>query len=285
MRRNIIVLSIVILFAAACSAKEAPPKELPTIEPLTKTSLLPEPTVTPTTEPTTTSTLKPTVDLEIVLTPQTTVEYELTYKFLITSDNVQIAMKKFGEGDLTVILAHQGTIGANQRDWEPFARMIAERGYRAVTLDFRGYGHSKGNINDKNYLIIDMRAVIDYLIGEGYERLVCIGASMGGSTCMRAAVEYPLDGLVVIGSMMNQGEPTNTTVDELASLTMPKLFITSENDIYAEIADSIKSMYKISQEPKEIRIFPGEAHGTQMFFQPYGEEFTAVLLAFLESVR
>jgi len=285
MKRNIIVLSILFLIVTACAGSESTPKEFQTDETQTKGPSSPTQTYTPTMEPTATSTPRPTIDLELVLTPETTVEYELTYKILKTSDDVQITMKKFGEGDLTVILAHQGTIGANQRDWEPFARMIAERGYRAVTLDFRGYGHSKGDMTMKYFLIRDMRAVIEYLKTEGYERLVCIGASMGGTTCLRAAVEYPLVGLVVIGSMMNQGEPTNTTEEELAALTMPKLFITTENDIYSEIPESIQSMYKIAQEPKQIQIFPGEAHGTQMFFQPYGEEFTAMLLAFLEWVR
>ena len=63
--------------------------------------------------------------------------------------------------------------------------MIAQRGYTAVTLDFRGYGHSKGDLTAKQYLIRDMRAVIDHLLGEGYDRFVCIGASMGGTTVLR----------------------------------------------------------------------------------------------------
>jgi len=213
-----------------------------------------------------------------------TVEYELDYIILKTSDDVQITAKKFGKGDLAVILAHQGTIGANQRDWEPFARMIAQRGFTAVTLDFRGYGHSKGDPTTTYYLIRDMRAVIDYLKGEGYERFICIGASMGGTTCLRAAVEYNLEGIVVIGSLYTTGEPTQITEDELAALRIPKLFITTENDGYG-VPEAIKSMYKVSQEPKLLRIFPGDVHGTKMFDQPYREEFTAELLAFLEWVR
>ena len=284
MKRNILILSIVILFVAGCSAGESPLKESPTIAPPTMTPLPLKPTVIPTTEPTATSTPRPTVDLELVLTPKITAEYELDYIMLKTSDNLQILAKKYGEGDLAVILAHQGTIGANQRDWDPFARMIAQRGYTAVTLDFRGYGHSKGDLTQKYYLIRDMRAVIDYLKGEGYERFVCIGASMGGTTCMRAAVEYDLLGMVVIGSLYTQGEPTQVTEEELAALTIPKLFITTENDGYG-VPEQIKSMYQVSQEPKQLRIFPGEVHGTQMFNQPYADEFTALLLAFLESVR
>ncbi len=280
MKHLIIVSSVVILFFTACSEGKSPPTETPIPKPSTSMPTQHLSTDTPTTEPS--ATPRPTVDLELVLTPLFTVEYEVDYIVLKTSDDVQIIAKQFGTGELVVILAHQGTIGANQRDWETFARMIAERGYSAVTLDFRGRGLSEGDINAQNYLIRDMRALIDHLHGEGYDRIVCIGASMGGSTCLRAAVEYNLEGVVVIGSLMGTGKPTTITADELAALTVPKLFITTEKDGY-NVPETIKYMYDISQEPKQIRVFPGDAHGTEMFKKSYEEEFTGELLAFLET--
>ena len=152
-------------------------------------------------------------------------------------------------------------------------------------MDFRGRGQSKGDITSTNLLIRDMRALVDRLQEDGFERIVCMGASMGGSTCLRAAVEYDLEGLVVIGSMMGNGEPTTTSPEELAALKMPKLFITTENDRYEPVPKAVKDMYEIAQEPKQFRGFPGEAHGTEMFDQPYGEEFTAQLVAFVEMLR
>jgi len=290
MKPTLLFLSTFSLIIAACSSQGSPAIKTSAVqttatEPPSSTPTTLPPSQTPTTEPTVTFTPRPTVDLELVLTPQTTVEYELDYLALKTSDDVMIMGKQFGQGELAVILAHQGTTGANQRDWEPFARMLAERGYTAATLDFRGRGSSRGDINATNLLILDMRVLIDHLHESGYKRLVCIGASMGGSTCLRAAVEYDLEGLVVIGSMMSNGEPTRTRPEELAALEMPKLFITTENDRYPEIPSAIRSMYKISQEPRLLRVFPGEAHGTEMFNQPYGEQFTAELLAFLEMLR
>jgi len=85
------------------------------------------------------------------------------YIGLKTFDEVQILAKQFGDGELAVVLAHQGTIGANQRDWEQFARLLAGRVYSASTLDFRGRGQSKGDINSTNLLIRDMRALIKRL--------------------------------------------------------------------------------------------------------------------------
>ena len=154
MKRNIIILSVMVLFVVACSASESPPKESPAIGLPTNTGSPPEPTDTPTAIPSATSTPRPTIDLKLVLTPKITMAYEVDYLLLKTSDNVQLIAKKYGQGDLAVILAHQGTIGANQRNWDPFARMIAQRGYTAATLDFRGYGHSKGDLTQKYYLIV-----------------------------------------------------------------------------------------------------------------------------------
>lgn len=282
MKHIFIVASVVIFFVAACTEGKSTSTETPIPKHSTRTPTKHPATNTPTTRPSTTP--RPTIDLELVLTPQITVEYRVDYIGLKTSDDVQIIAKQFGTGELAVILAHQGTLGANQRDWETFARMIAERGYSALTLDFRGRGLSTGDITATYYLIRDMRALIDHLHGEGYDRIVCIGASMGGSTCLRAAVEYDLEGIAVIGSLMGTGEPTTISVDELAALTIPKLFITTEEDGY-DVPETIKDMYEISQEPKQLRIFPGDAHGTKMFKQSYGEEFTAELLAFLEAIR
>jgi hypothetical protein len=112
-----------------------------------------------------------------------------------------------------------------------------------------------------------------------------MGASMGGSTCLRAAVESDLEGLVVIGSLMGNGAPTSTSPEELAALEMPKLFITTENDRYKPIPRAVKDMYEIAQEPKQYREFPGEAHGAEMLNQPYGGEFTAELVAFLAMLK
>ncbi|MBN1148955.1 MAG: alpha/beta fold hydrolase [Anaerolineales bacterium] len=278
----IILVTVITLFLAACSAGNPSPTAPPTPEHPTSTPMPPTAMAAPTTE--LPAAPRPTVDMELVLTPITTVEYDVDSIDLQTSDGVQISAKQFGTGELAVVLAHQGIFGSSQHDWENFAKRIAARGYSAVTLDFRGHGLSQGDSFARNNIILDMRALIDYLHEEGYDRIVCIGASMGGTTCLRAAVEYDLVGVVVIGSLMDNGEPTKITDDELAALTIPKLFITTEND-QNNVPETMKHMYEASQEPKLLRVFPGEAHGTYMFYEPYRDEFTAELLAFLETVR
>ena len=78
---------------------------------------------------------------------------------LTTEDNITLSATLFGQGQLAVILAHQGTEGTDQKSWQPFARLLAEHGYAALTLDFRGRGQSKGYLQ-ASQLIKDVNAAI-----------------------------------------------------------------------------------------------------------------------------
>lgn len=135
----------------------------------------------------------------------------------------------------------------------------------------------------------DVRAAIGFLRGRGYERIVCMGASMGGTGCLKAALEVDLEGLVVIASPMTLRAPTRVSVTDFARLTMPKLYACAEEDTAdgqpTGLASVTTNMYKISPEPKAMRIFPGTAHGTELFDTEYGDEFRELLADFLEGLR
>ena len=102
MKINRIISLMIIFFITACSAIESPSKESSVIKGPTTPPLSLTPTDTPTTEPIASFTPRPTVDLKLVLTPIITVDYEVNYIILKTSDNVQITAKIYGEGDLSL---------------------------------------------------------------------------------------------------------------------------------------------------------------------------------------
>jgi alpha-beta hydrolase superfamily lysophospholipase len=203
---------------------------------------------------------------------------------LTTEDNVTLSATLFGQGQLAVILAHQGTEGTDQKSWQPFAEVLAEKGYAALTLDFRGRGQSKG-VLQASQLIKDVNAAIQFLRGRGYQRIVCMGASMGGTACLRAALDHDLAGLVVIASPMSSGTPTAVEPDEFSRLTLPKLYVCAENDRYSLVIPQMKQMFELSPEPKQIQFFPGTVHGTELFDTEHGDEFRNLLLAFVERLR
>lgn len=202
---------------------------------------------------------------------------------LTTEDNVTLSATLFGQGQLAVILAHQGTEGTDQTSWQPFARLLAEHGYAALTLDFRGRGQSKGYLQ-ASQLIKDVNAAMQFLQERGYQRIVCMGASMGGTACLRAALDHDLAGLVVIASPLSSGAPTAVTPAELSKLTLPKLYVCTENDRYSFVISQTQQMFDLSSDPKQLKFFPGRVHGTELFDTEYGDEFRQLLSDFVEQL-
>ena len=206
-----------------------------------------------------------------------------------TIDDIELSGTFYGDGRVAVILAHQGVPGTDQTSWQPFAQVLAEHGFTALTFDFRGMGQSDG-VLDQSLLIYDIEAAIDLLHKEGYDKIACVGASMGGTACLRAALDHqPFIGVVVFASTksLGQADPdSRTSIEyrELSGLNIPKLFLTASEDRYKlwGVVKETTKMYDFSPEPKELHIFEGMTeHGTELFQTEVGDELTNLLLEFL----
>jgi alpha/beta superfamily hydrolase len=224
-------------------------------------------TATPSPSPEPTLTATPTADPNQVFE---TVSFQ-------TSDGTQLSGRIFGHGTTAIILAHMG--GATQGSWYAMAKLLAERGFTVMTFDFRGVGLSEG-FRFLSQAPVDLMAAVELLEGRGYDRIACVGASYGGTACMAVAKEYPFIALGVLSSRFTEGSPNGITRDELAALTMPKLFVSSEDD-HLNIPNIVQEMYDVSQEPKQIIFYPGGYHGTAIFLTPYGSDLEEALLDFL----
>ena len=201
-----------------------------------------------------------------------------------TQDGVRLSGTLLGEGDIAVVFAHQGTYGADQTTWQPFARLLAENGFATLTFDFRGVGQSEGRLKPSK-LIYDVNAAIDFLHERGYDKIACVGASMGGTACLRAALDQPLIAVVVFASTKAIGSPTAIQEDELSHLTISKLFLTASGD-HSIVVRQTTRMYEVSAEPKELRIFEGKTeHGTDLFNTDVHDELTEILYIFLSELQ
>jgi dienelactone hydrolase len=200
----------------------------------------------------------------------------------VAEDGMKLSGTMFmGEGakDIGVVLAHMGAHRADQRSWTSFAQTIAQRGFGALTFNFRA---------DRSKLDRDVRAAVRFLRDQGYQRIVCMGASMGGTASLKAAVDTDLAGVVVISSLWTTGSGSTggalrVSREDLAQLTLPKLFVTTDKDGNG-VPATMKAMYEAAPEPKALKIFPGTVHGTDIFFTPQGDEFRDLLVDFLEDL-
>lgn len=207
-------------------------------------------------------------------------EGEVTFT---TEDSFQLSGTVFGKGTTAVVLAHM--MPTDQTSWQPFAQVLAEKGFPALTFDFRGYGQSGGDV-DYSALDKDARAAIAFLRDHGFTRIVCIGASMGGLACGKVSHEPDLAGLVIISSprtMESVRASLQITRSDLTDLTYPKLFITSKDDW--PFSGDAKSLHRWSSDPKELKVFSGLAHGTELFDTEHADEFRDLLMNFVENVR
>jgi pimeloyl-ACP methyl ester carboxylesterase len=107
---------------------------------------------------------------------------------------------------------------------------------------------------------------------------------MGGRGCINVAFDKELEGLVIVAGT-GSSDPDRQHLGDFISPDMPKLFIVSENDYITERMATMTRLYENAPEPKAFKIFPGKAHGTELFSTQYGQEFRETLFGFLEEIR
>ena len=174
------------------------------------------------------------------------------------------------DGSGSMVLAHMR--GADRSTWEPFAELAAGDGFRVLTFDFRGYGGSDGERD--TLLDVDLTAAVEHLQREGAERIVVVGASMGGTATINVASRLDLAGAASLSAPAEfQGLPA---LDVAADVEEPLLLIVAEDDQpYAGAAESISQVAPDNQ----LEVLDGGAHGTNLF-SDHPDDLTVALLSF-----
>lgn len=182
-----------------------------------------------------------------------------------------------GQSDSIVILSHMRQ--NDETAWWPFAERLALHGYAALTFNFRGYDSSGGD-QDYDKLDDDLAAVIGYVRARQlYSKIFLVGASMGATTSLVVAKEEKVAGVVAVSppAQFDNQDALRT----VAAVTAPKLFIASEEDAPALGFDEL---YSAAAEPKEEQMYPGNAHGTDLFNSSKNASWASVeerILSFL----
>ena len=120
------------------------------------------------------------------------------------SDGIRIEGRLFGEGRVGVVLGHQ--IDGDQTDWWDFAEQLAGEGYAALSINFRGYcpGDEAGCSDDAGTQDAwrDLVAGVTWLRRHDVQRVVLIGASMGGTAAVLAAARAgsDVDGVITLSA-------------------------------------------------------------------------------------
>jgi dienelactone hydrolase len=194
-----------------------------------------------------------------------------------TQDGGLIYADMYGKGNRGVVLAHGGRF--NRKSWEKQAVALAAAGFRALTIDYRGEGRSRGGIEGRPLdegRHLDVLAAIHYLRQTGAKSVSVVGASMGGDYSAEAAETEPteIDRLVLLAS----GAYT-----PLTRMKGRKLFILARDDANADgpRLPKIRVQYEKAHEPKKLIILDGSAHAQFLFQTDQGERVMREILRFL----
>lgn len=205
------------------------------------------------------------------------VQQPITFR---AQDGVLIRGFQFGNGrpgQPVVIFSHMW--GTDQSIWFPLARLLAGRGYTAITYNYRGIGGSGGRFVIAN-TYRDAVGAVAFATRQGRRPIVLVGASMGGTVSLKAAAmsKREVDAVVVMASGLRfQGLDVHPY---LPRLRIPKLFISGIHD--QPFATSVRTMYRLTDGPKALRLYPTGAHGTHLFATRYGLDVRNEILTFVD---
>ena len=198
---------------------------------------------------------------------------------LETSDGLRLDARHFpATGERLVILLHM--YPADQSSWFEFAEDLQSRGIDALTFDFRGYGESDGE-KDPGVADLDARAALAFARQQGFERVVLVGASMGGTAAIVVAADDTVDGVVALSAPAAMAELDAASV--IADVEAPLTLVAADGDLSG--AESLRDLAERADlGDGDVLLLAGRGHGTELLEEPGHETVRAWLLDFLDRV-
>ena len=198
---------------------------------------------------------------------------------LEASDGVRLDARHFpARGERLVVLLHM--YPADQTSWFGFAEELQSRGIDALTFDFRGYGDSDGE-KDPGVADLDARAALAFARARGFERVVLIGASMGGTAAIVVAADEPVDGVAALSAPAAMAELDAAPV--IAGVEAPITLVAAGEDLSG--AESLRDLAaRADLGEHDVLLMAGRAHGTELLEEPGRETVRGWLLDFLDRV-
>jgi pimeloyl-ACP methyl ester carboxylesterase len=195
-----------------------------------------------------------------------------------TQDGGRTCADLYGKGGRAVVLAHGGRF--NKESWRNQARTLMSRGFRALAIDFRGFGCSTGpgqSDFDNAPFENDVLASVRYLKTHGAQTVSVLGGSFGGAAAGDASIKSvrgEIDRIVFLGAA------PNLPAEKLKSRT---LFIVARDDANDDgpRLPRIRAQYEKAPEPKQLIVVEGSAHAQFLFHTDQSDHVMREILRFL----
>ena len=196
----------------------------------------------------------------------------------LTQDGLRLSGSLYGQSKTVVICSNE--YHSSQSDWSTIAPYLATQGYMVLTYDYRGYGDSQGTF-DGTKLTQDLISALSFARQLGANTFILMGASMGGTiTAKVAALEKNRIAAAIIISAPLAFASVDITDEDLRAITAATFFINSNGDGFVY---DIAHMYDEAHSPKQLYLYPGDAHGASLFYSQYGPDLSQRIVEFLQN--
>jgi hypothetical protein len=156
-----------------------------------------------------------------------------------------------GTGPVGVILAHQ--VGSDLCQWQDIWPDLTAKGYRIMAISM----HAD--------ITADVVAATARLRSQGVQKVVLIGASMGGSAVLAGAgqITPPVQAVVSLSGPSDFG--TANAIEAVKTLRVPVAFFAGKQD--TEFSDDATAMFGVTAEKdKSVHIVdPSSDHGVDLW--------------------
>ncbi len=155
--------------------------------------------------------------------------------------------------NITVLFCHGN--GGNLSFYTELIRLLQQKGYGVMAIDYRGYGKSTGKPYE-NGLYNDLRAAVNYLKenkNTPEEKIVLWGLSLGGAVVAQIASETPSFSGVILQS-------TFTSIRDMANYVLHRIYLGIKSDydnyfsnMFIENAIMLNQEYKTKDKVSRIK--------------------------------
>lgn len=176
-------------------------------------------------------------------------------------DGMSLSGAVLGEGPVVAVLFHQ-TASAGLCGGATYAAWLAERGVRAVLVDFCGWGSSVCPGGTGEDWEAQVRIPVEWARGQGATRVTLVGASLGGVVSLAVGEAAGADGIVSL-SGPNRYQDLTEAGPAAAATTVPLLVAAAPGDRDVE-PGALRAAVEGSPATRKAYVEAPDGHGWSM---------------------
>lgn len=185
---------------------------------------------------------------------------------LTTQDGIKLSARYYSSNsEKGVILLHM--LDNKKESYDLFAQSLNKEGYAVIAVDLRGHGESELNWKDFRLeefkgMVFDAKAAHNYLLEKGITNVAIIGASIGSNTAINYAAEAEISTVILLSPGLDyRGVGSAQAIQNYQN---PVFIAVSKEDEYSY--ESSKALFDLIQSnERELKVYDGNLHGTNMF--------------------